>query len=121
MKMCTRLVSRSAGVMAAGAVVVLMSATTAKAQQADPFRSVNFAAPLAAASDSLAVAADPQAPPAAPATPAEPGYVTFFKSTELGGLADFYYLVQLDEAELALPRLRRLAQLLHAQHGGDLG
>ena len=34
------------------------------------------------------MAAEPQAPPA---PPAEPGYVTFFKSTEFGGLADVYY------------------------------
>jgi hypothetical protein len=72
----------------AGAVVVLMSVTTARAQQSSPFKSVNFATPTAAASDSSATAAEPQAA----AAPADPGYVTFFKSTELGGLADIYYL-----------------------------
>jgi hypothetical protein len=88
MKMCTRLASRSAGVMAAGAVVVLMSATTARAQQSEPFKSVNFTTPTAAASDSSATAGEPQGA----AAPGDPGYVTFFKSTELGGLADIYYL-----------------------------
>ena len=85
MKICSRLASRRAGVLALGAVVVLVSAGTASAQQADPFKSISFA-PAAASTN--ASAAEPQAG----AAPAEPGYVTFFKSTELGGLADIYYM-----------------------------
>ena len=69
----------------AGLTLSALVSAPALAQQNQPFKSVNFGAPITAAAESAAAAQ-------APAAPAEPGYVTFFKSIEFGGLVDAYYV-----------------------------
>jgi hypothetical protein len=63
----------------AGLALSALVSCSAAAQQADPSRSADLAVPSLAAAQARAAA------------PADPGYITFFKSTELGGLVDGYY------------------------------
>jgi hypothetical protein len=73
---------------AAGLAVAVLTAAPAAAQDKQPFTAVRFGASAPAAPAASAAAADPAAQ--APASP-DDAFLSFFRGTELGGLADAYY------------------------------
>src|SRR5438309_1938012 len=91
-------VARSAFPIAAGAVVSMVAAGSAMAQEPRAVNPLNVSAAIAAALDGAAppaAAAEPQAPaqppPVDPAVKQDAATMDFFRRTEISGFADTYY------------------------------